>query len=330
MMKILVTGGTGSLGKVLVPALLQAYPESRIRILSRNEHTQIKLEETGSYGDRVDWFIGDIRDRDRVMRASRDCDAIFHLAAMKSVDKAEYNPNEAVSINILGTQNVIHSALENGVRLNLFTSTDKAVEPLNIYGATKLAAEKLWIQSNCYAGNANVHFSAVRYGNVLNSAGSVLEKWIYCVDRGIEPYITSGEMTRFFILQEQAVFFIMQALKSMEGGEVYIPSMRSTTIEDLWNAFCEVKNINPAKCKKSEIRPGEKIHETLISENEISMTTRNIIMDGFIRWPNKKLFPCQIKGEPLNVKYHEGYRSDRAERFDQEQLKQIIREAIKS
>lgn len=324
-MTILVTGGTGSLGKSLVPLLLQAFPEARIRILSRDEHKQTYLEH--QFGDRVDWFIGDIRDRDRVVRASKDCDMIFHLAAMKSVDKAEYNPNESIGINVLGTQNVVYAALENKVRRNIFTSTDKAVEPLNIYGATKLAAEKLWIQSNCYAGKADVHFTAVRYGNVLGSQGSVLEKWIRCLETGTTPLIMDKEMTRFFLLQEQAAHFILNVVKTMNGGEVFIPSMKATTLKDLWVAFAEVHNVQESACQMVQTRPGEKLHETLISSHEVPLTTRLMMLDCFVRWPNQKLFPHQVKGEPLNVRYKDGYRSDQAERFTKEELKDLIRKS---
>lgn len=323
-MVILVTGGTGSLGKVLIPKLLSEF-DCRIRVLSRDEHKQTYLQE--QWGHKVDFFIGDIRDRDRVVMAAKGCNLLLHLAAMKSVDKAEYNPNEAVSINILGTQNVVYAALQNKIPNNIMTSTDKAVEPLNIYGASKLTAEKLWIQSNCYSGQDNVHFSCVRYGNVLGSAGSVIEKWNKCILEKRVPMITNAEMTRYFILQRHAADFVIKAIKEMHGGEVFVPRMKSTTMIDLWNAFAKVKGLSGfmAQPQESGVRPGEKMHEMLISKHEVLYTTI-VLNEYFIRWPNDGLFAFNKRGEKLSDYFKNGYDSQITERFTDIELQDMISE----
>lgn len=309
---ILVVGGTGSLGERLAPLLLEDSSVSRVRILSRGEHRQVELAEKLN-SDRVDWFIGDCRDQERMVTASEGCQAVFHLASIKSVDKAEYDPSEAVKTIVDGTLNVIHACRVNKVDQALFTSTDKACEPLNIYGACKLVAEKLFIAGN--VGSHSTRFSCVRYGNVLSSQGSVLAKWKRCLETRHNLEIMDQEMTRFFLLPKEAATFVYARFKDMKGGEVFIPKMKSTTLDELRRAFAP-----EAPFLRKPLRPGEKVHECLVSENEWAMTSD--MGDYFIRWPLPPLFPLTLRGtfDPEPKKFT----SENAERFTQDELKEMM------
>lgn len=307
---VLLVGGTGTLGENLTPILLQDSSVSRVRILSRGEHRQIELAERLN-SDRVDWFIGDCRDLQRMDTAAQGCQAVFHLASIKSVDKAEYDPLEAIKTIIYGTQNVMEACKVNGVEQALFTSTDKAVDPHNLYGACKLVSEKLFIAGNI--GSHNTRFSCVRYGNVLSSQGSVMAKWKRCVETGKPLEVMDGGMTRFFILPQEAALFVYRRWKEMKGAEVFIPKMKSTTLEELRLAFAPS---HPYVVKA--VRPGEKIHECLVSKNEEMLTTD--MGDHFIRWPSINLFPYTIRGA-FGVKE---FTSEIAERMTQEELKEMI------
>lgn len=299
----LVIGGTGSLGKILVPKLLEEY--SQVRVLSRDEHKQIQMQSEIKSGN-VDYFIGDIRDHNRLYYAIKGVDVVFHLAAIKSVDKAEYNPNEAVSINITGTQNIIDQCIKHDVPKAIFTSTDKAVEPLNIYGSSKMTAEKLWILSNAYVGHGRTKFSAVRYGNVIGSNSSVIDKW----SKG-ENKLTNPDMTRFWITINEAAEFVLLASRSMHRGEVFIPKMKSSTMMDLANAY----GITPTI---TGIRVGEKMHETLIGKHESSYATD--VGGYYILWPTQPSYPILKRGSVLENEFT----SLNANRFTQLELKEML------
>jgi len=259
---ILVTGGTGSLGTKFTEIALKEENPKVVRIFSRGEVKQQKMRESFNNDQRLRFFIGDVRDRERLHRAMTDVNIIIHAAALKQVPTCEYNPIEAVRTNIDGAINVIDAAIDNGIKKVIAISTDKAVHPVNLYGATKLVAEKLFIQANSYAGKKKTIMSCMRYGNVIGSRGSVIPIFQEQRKQGIIT-ITSEEMTRFWITQEQAVRFIIACIGKMKGGEIFIPKILSMRILDL------AKVIAPhAKIKIVGIRPGEKLNEVLLTEEE--------------------------------------------------------------
>ncbi len=278
MSTILVIGGSGTLGHSLVPKLFGAFGASRVRILSRCEHRQIQMDHK-LQDSRIDYLIGDVRDEHRVWLAAKGCDMIFNLAAVKSVDKVEYDPDEAVKTNIIGSQNVVKAALHHGISKSIFTSTDKAVSPINVYGCTKLAAERIFVTSNAYSGPNGPRFSAVRYGNVLGSNGSVIPKWRQAIKDGQRIKLTDPEMTRFWLLIDQASDFVIKATKDMNRGEVFIPKMKSCSMLELAHA---VKG-GTFEFEIIGRRPGEKLHEKLFDQDEVEMVTHTD--DYFIRWP---------------------------------------------
>ncbi len=261
-LSVLVTGGTGSFGRKFVETLLKEYHPKRLIIFSRDELKQHEMRMAGFDHDTLRYFIGDVRDRDRLKRAMNGVDLLVHAAALKQVPACEYNPIEAVATNIDGAKNVIDAALDAGVEKVLGLSTDKAVNPVNLYGATKLVAEKLLIQANSYRGEGPTRFSCVRYGNVVGSRGSVIP--LFLAQRGNGGVtITDPRMTRFWITLDQCVRFVITCLEQMHGGEVFVPKLPSTGMLELAKAVapgCAVKLIG--------IRPGEKLHECLISEDE--------------------------------------------------------------
>lgn len=268
---ILITGGTGSFGKAFVKEVLAHQNPHAIRIYSRDELKQFHLQEEIS-DSRLRFFIGDVRDKNRLKEASREADIIVHAAAMKQVPACEYNPFEAVKTNILGATNIIEAALENKVPRVMALSTDKAVNPVNLYGATKLCSDKLFIHANAYSGNRPTRFSLVRYGNVLGSRGSVIPLFRRQKQQGYVT-ITDKRMTRFWISLGQAVELVLKGLQTMKGGEIFIPKIPSMRITDLADAIapgCEQREIG--------IRPGEKTHEVLINEEE---GRRTIMTDNF-------------------------------------------------
>ena len=260
---ILVTGGTGSFGKTFVNKILENFNPKKIIIFSRDELKQYEMEtKLHKHKTRLRFFIGDIRDRDRIILACKNVDYLVHTAALKHISSGEYNPFEVIKTNIIGSQNVIDAVNINKIPKAIFLSTDKAVAPINLYGATKLAAEKLFIASNNYAVNSK--FSVVKYGNVFNSRGSVFP--IFKEQKKKEVLkITDKNMTRFNISLDEGVSLVIFALKDMIGGETYIPKMKSIKIFYLVNIF------KPKKCYKLiGIRPGEKLHEELISKSDSS------------------------------------------------------------
>lgn len=257
---ILVTGGTGFFGKNFVQFLLKNSEVKKVIVFSRDEFKQSQMQSEMK-DERLRFFLGDVREVNRLQRAFNGVDIIVHAAALKQVPTLEYNPFEAVKTNILGSQNVIDAAIDQGAEKVLLISTDKAAEPVNLYGSTKLCAEKLFISGNSYIGG-NTKFSCVRYGNIIGSRGSIVE--ILLKDkRSKKAYITSEKMTRFWITLEQSFDIVLSALMNMEGGEIFIPKIPSMKIKDLFDAV--IPNIER---EVIDIRPGEKLHEVLLTKEE--------------------------------------------------------------
>jgi UDP-N-acetylglucosamine 4,6-dehydratase len=301
---ILITGGTGSFGKKCTEIILNKYKPKRLIIFSRDELKQFEMAQKFSdskYGC-IRYFIGDVRDKERLYRAFRNVDYVIHAAALKQVPAAEYNPFEAVKTNILGAQNVINVSIDRGVEKVIALSTDKAANPINLYGATKLCSDKLFVAGNSYVGEAGTKLSVVRYGNVVGSRGSVIPFFLKCRENGYFP-ITDPRMTRFWITIDQGVNFVLDCLERMVGGELFVPKLPSMNIMDL------AKAIDPA-CKTEiiGIRPGEKIHEVMIP---IDDARRTVEFDRYyIMQPN---FPFWEKrnnhgGKPVdeNFEYNSG------------------------
>ena len=268
---VLVTGGTGSFGKKFTEIILNRYKVKKLIIFSRDEFKQFEMAQkfpTDKYPC-IRYFLGDIRDQERLNRAFHGVDYIIHAAALKHVTAAEYNPFEAVKTNIIGAENIINAAIDQSVKKVMALSTDKATIPVNLYGATKLCSEKLFVAGNSYAGRgsaANTAFSAVRYGNVLGSRGSVVPLFLKQKQTGVIT-ITDKKMTRFWITLEHAVDFVLSCLEKMVGGEIFIPKIPSMNIMDLAEAIapdCSTKLIG--------IRPGEKLHEVLVPRDEARNT----------------------------------------------------------
>ncbi len=262
---VLLTGGTGSFGKKFTKIVLEQMNPRKLIIFSRDELKQYDMRR--QFDDpRLRFFIGDVRDGERLRRAMNGVDVVVHAAALKQVPACEYNPIEAIKTNIHGAENIINAALDTGVKKVLALSTDKAVNPVNLYGATKLVAEKLFVQANSYSGEGPTRFSCVRYGNVVGSRGSVVPVFLQQRDRG-KVTVTDERMTRFWLTLEQGVQFVINGIERMQGGEVFIPKIPSTPIMSLVEAIapdCDVEFVG--------IRPGEKLHEVLISEDEARQT----------------------------------------------------------
>lgn len=268
---ILITGGTGSFGKKFLEMIFEKYDPKKIIIYSRDEFKQSVIQT--EYRDKVDmskvrFFIGDVRDRDRLSRAFTDVDYVIHAAAMKQVPTCEYNPMEAIKTNIHGAQNVIDAALDRGVKKVVALSTDKAVNPINLYGGTKLVSDKLFIAANAYSGDNGTVFSVVRYGNVAGSRGSVIPIWQNLIDKGEKTLgVTDMRMTRFWITLRQGVELVFKALEESRGGETYISKIPSFHIGELAKAMlpdCEIEEIG--------IREGEKLHEVMVTKDDSRST----------------------------------------------------------
>ena len=279
---VLVTGGTGSFGKKFIRMMLDEVHPAKIIVFSRDELKQHEMRVAGFEDPSLRYFIGDIRDKDRLKRAFHGVDIVVHAAALKQVPACEYNPMEAIKTNILGSSNVIDAALDEGVKKVIALSTDKAVNPVNLYGATKLAAEKLLVQSNAYAGGSSSRFSCVRYGNVVGSRGSVVPVFIKQRQTG-KVTITDDRMTRFWISLEQGVRFVIRCAEQMRGGEVFVPKIPSMKVVDLAKAVAPEAEINIIG-----IRPGEKLHEVLISDDESRTTVE--LEDMFVVQPPEALW----------------------------------------
>ena len=291
---ILITGGTGSFGKKMTKIILDKYKPRRLIIFSRDELKQFEmaqifpLSKTGP----MRYFIGDVRDKERLYRAFQGVDYVIHAAALKQVPAAEYNPFEAVKTNIMGAQNVINAAIDQKVKSVIALSTDKAANPINLYGATKLCSDTLFIAGNSYVGPKDTRFAVVRYGNVVGSRGSVIPFFMKAKENGYLP-ITDPEMTRFWITLEQGVEFVLWCLEHMCGGEIFVPKIPSMNIMDLAKAIapeCETRIVG--------IRPGEKIHELMITRDDARKTLDfekfYVIQPDFMFWESR----CAWDGGP--------------------------------
>ena len=275
---VLITGGTGSLGKSLVEYFLNQTKVRRIVVLSRDELKQQHLRMEFQDDSRLRWFLGDVRDLERLKRAFHGVDYVIHAAALKQVDTGEYNPMEFIKTNVLGSQNVIDAAIDAGVKRVVALSTDKASSPINLYGATKLTADKLFIAANNFSFAYGTTFSVVRYGNVMGSRGSVIPFFREIAAQGKPLPITDLRMTRFWISIESAVKFVIDSLEMMTGGELYVPRIPSMKIVDLANAVAP-----GAKLEEIGMRPGEKLHEEMISADDSRRTV--ILNDRFVVMP---------------------------------------------
>ena len=265
---ILITGGTGSLGESLVQYLLYETKVRRVAVLSRDELKQQQLRNQFQNDSRLRWFLGDVRDLKRLKRAFHGVDFVIHAAALKQVDTGEYNPMEFIKTNVLGSQNVIDASIDAGVKRVVALSTDKASSPINLYGATKLTADKLFIAANNYSFTYGTTFSVVRYGNVMGSRGSVIPFFRDIAAQGKPLPITDLRMTRFWISIELAVKFVIDSLEMMTGGELYVPKIPSMKITDLAQAVAP-----GVKLVEIGMRPGEKLHEEMISADDSRRTT---------------------------------------------------------
>ncbi|MEM2160341.1 MAG: SDR family NAD(P)-dependent oxidoreductase [Candidatus Nitrosotenuis sp.] len=326
--KILITGGTGSLGQSLTKRLLQENVE-RIRIFSRNEEKQIMMENKLD-DKRLRFFLGDVNDLSRLSRALEDVDIVFHTAALKHVPKIEYNPFEAIKTNVIGSQNVIDACLHENVDKVIAISTDKAVSPLNTYGATKLLMEKLFVTANNYVSREKykTKFIAVRYGNVFGSSGSVIPKFIEQIKKKQTVTITDPEMTRFSITMDEALDFILKATQIGQGSEIFVPKLKSYEIDDIKNALIEI--LGDFESKITGIRPGEKLHETLINKDEIrySWEFQDMYM---ITSPLYPMFHPTVISETYQgikeINNMEEYSSDKVDKITKEELKNMIQES---
>src|SRR6266851_601507 len=259
---VLITGGTGSFGKKFVEIMLRDYQPRKLVIFSRDELKQHDMRTSGFNHPSLRYFIGDVRDQSRLERAFAGVTVVIHAAALKQVPACEYNPFEAIQTNIMGGRNVIDAAINQGVRRIFALSTDKAVNPINLYGATKLCAEKMFVQANAYAGAQDTRFSCARYGNVVGSRGSVIPVFLEQRKKG-KVTITDPRMTRFWITLDRGVKFVIHCIENMHGGEIFVPKIPSMSMLDLAQSIapgCEIEYIG--------IRPGEKLHEVLLSEDE--------------------------------------------------------------
>ena len=301
---ILLTGGTGSFGKALICSLL-SNPKFKgvIRIYSRDEFKQYQIQQLYPDDPRLRFFIGDVRDKDRLIRAMAGADIAVHAAALKQVTVAEYNPFEVVKTNILGSQNVVDAALDSKISKAILISSDKAVHPVNLYGATKMVAEKIFIQGNIYSGEQKTIFSVCRYGNVLGSRGSVVPLFLKQTEKGVLT-ITHKDMTRFWITLPQATRFVETCLTNMQGGEIFIPKLPSVKIHELAKAIAPHASIT-----YSGIRAGEKIHEELIAEEE-SLYSKEFKEHYIILPPKPYWSKTQFKGPHVTTQKHFCYRSD--------------------
>ncbi len=290
---ILLTGGTGSFGKKCMEILLKEYRPKKLIIFSRDELKQHEIRQVfpEAQNPTLRFFLGDVRDQSRLERAFHGVDLVIHAAALKQVPACEYNPFEAIQTNVMGAKNIIDAAINQEVKRVLALSTDKAVNPANLYGATKLCAEKLFVQGNNYSGTADTHFSCVRYGNVVGSRGSVIPLFREQAKTG-KITITDARMTRFWLTLDQGVRFVIKTIEQMKGGEIFVPKIPSMKVSDLATAIapkCEIVNIG--------IRPGEKIHEVLISEDEARHAVE--LNDMYIVHPAHRFAALKADGKTL-------------------------------
>jgi UDP-N-acetylglucosamine 4,6-dehydratase len=296
--QVLVTGGTGSFGRKFTEVMLRDHPPKKLIIFSRDELKQYEMSQEFDHPC-LRYFIGDVRDKDRLFRAFHGVDVVVHAAALKQVPACEYNPFEAVKTNVFGAQNVVDVAIDRGVKRVMFVSTDKAVNPVNLYGATKLCAERMFVQGNSYAGERGTRFSCCRYGNVVGSRGSVVPLFLEQRKNGAVT-VTDPRMTRFWLAIEQGVKFVIKCIDLMHGGEIFVPKIPSMAITDLARSVapgCKINYIG--------IRPGEKLHEVLISEDEarhtVELDDMYIIKPAYPWWGAAEW--AAAKSVPENFRY---------------------------
>jgi UDP-N-acetylglucosamine 4,6-dehydratase/5-epimerase len=327
--KILITGGTGSLGQALTKRLLEQDVDT-IRILSRNEGKQIEMENI-FHDSRLRFFLGDIRDEERLVRATEDIDIVFHTAALKHVTKIEYNPFEGIKTNVMGSQNVINACAINNVEKVICVSTDKAVSPLNTYGATKLLAEKLFVTANNYIDpdKHRTKFIALRYGNVAGSSGSVIPKFIQQLQNKQEITVTDLQMTRFSITMDEALDFILQATELGQGSEIFVPKLKAYSLLDIKTALNDI--FGDYGTNNIGIQPGEKLHEILINKDEMryAWDFKNMYV---LTNPLYPIFHPNLINETYDgikkIENMDVYSSDNVEKIPLNELKKIIQNYV--
>ena len=321
---ILITGGTGSFGKAFVRYALDNLDPRRLVIFSRDELKQYEVRQLFNDDPRLRWFIGDIRDEKRLLRAMHDVDFVVHAAALKQVDTAEYNPFEFVKTNVMGSQNVIEAAIDTGVKKVVALSTDKASSPINLYGATKLTADKLFVTGNHYAASYPTRFAVVRYGNVMGSRGSVIPFFKKLGDAGESLPITDLRCTRFFITLPEAVQMVVDTFDMMQGGELLVPHIPSMKVTDLAEAV-----VPGAKMHDVGLRPGEKLHEEMISPEEGRRAV--VVHDGkyFVIQPDLATWGYQPPADGKQVPPDFSYRSNTNDQwYTVEEIRKIIEGGI--
>lgn len=320
---ILITGGTGSFGKCFTKYVMEHYNPKKVIIYSRDEFKQWMMEnEFKEYKDKLRFFIGDVRDLERMRRAFDGVDYVIHAAALKQVPACEYNPNEAIKTNIHGAMNVIEAALDTNVKKVVALSTDKAVNPVNLYGGTKLVSDKLFVAANAYVGNKDVNFSIVRYGNVAGSRGSVIPLFNSLIKNGADELpITDLRMTRFWISLEQGVELVIKALEEAKGGETFISKIPSFKITDLAEAM-----LPGCKIKETGIRPGEKLHEIMVTPEDSGTTyeyDRHFIVYPQMTWNNKQQPDLSGKKVEEGFSYSSG---DNTEWLSVEDIRRLLKD----
>ncbi len=316
---ILITGGTGSFGQMFVKTLLEKYSPKRVIVYSRDELKQSEMRSNPLFQNpALRFFLGDVRDRERLYLAMRDVDYVVHAAALKQVPAAEYNPHEFIKTNVNGATNVVEASLRAGVKKVVALSTDKAVNPVNLYGATKLCSDKVFIAANSYAGDSGTIYSVVRYGNVVGSRGSVIPLFVKQRESGVLT-ITNPEMTRFLITLQKGVDCVLERLESMVGGELFVPKIPACSVADIANVVAP-----NAKWETIGMRPGEKMHEILIPEDE----ARNVLEfdNHFVVQPIQSFWGNKIgilggRSCPENFRYASNVN---CESLDEEQLRELL------
>lgn len=302
---ILVTGGTGSFGKKFIKIVLENCNPDKIIVFSRDELKQFEMAqmpEFQKYKEKIRYFIGDVRDKDRLMRAFSGVDYVVHAAALKQVPAMEYNPTEAIKTNVIGAMNIIDASINSNVKKVIALSTDKACNPINLYGATKLCSDKLFVAANSYSGDSGTKFAVVRYGNVVGSRGSVVPFFKNKKGEGVLP-ITDSRMTRFWITLDQGVKFVVRNFERMHGGEIFVPKIPSMNIMDLARAIAP-----ECKTKIVGIRPGEKLHEVMISVDDARNTKE--LDDCFVIQPAFNWWSSDNHSKGKTVKDDFAYSSD--------------------
>lgn len=320
--KVLITGGTGTLGRALTRKLLLS-DVNTVRIFSRDEGKQLDMADQLKADGRVRFIIGDVRDKERLRMAVEDIDVVFHVAALKQVPVAEYNPFEAVKTNVLGSQNVVDVCMEEEVEIAMAISSDKAVSPLNTYGATKLVMEKIFTAANFYKGKRSTIFTAVRYGNVMGSRGSVIPQFIKSIQNTNSISITHPEMTRFNITLSEALDLILTGLKKAKGSEIFIPKLDAYRLQDLAECIIELMKKDNVKVTTMSLREGEKMHETLLNESESSYSVES---DNVYVLLSPNVYPKNVQyyDHAITNRIQGNYSSDKVPVIPKSRLKELI------